>query len=172
MFNSTETSNIQYRTSNVEPPKSEALLIAFWFTIGGVVLAALGSLFFSTLTYSLRDFSRAKLTEYLERHGKSRWLDRTMDHVSDLIFVTAIVRMLANLLILIFVLHALHLAGHENDWIRYLLGTIDTAMISLFCSVAIPHALSRHAAAGIIGFFVRFLHFWRAALKPLTMLMN
>src|SRR5436190_20368210 len=147
-------------------------MIAFWFTIGGVCLAALASLFFSTLTYSLRDFSRAKLAEYLERNGKSRWLERTMDHVSDLIFVTAVGRMLANLLILIFVLHALHLAGYENDWIRYLFGTFDTAIISLFCSVAIPHALSRHAAAAFIGFFVRFLHAWRTALLPMTAVMN
>jgi putative hemolysin len=147
-------------------------MIAFWCTISGVFAAALASLFFSTLTYSLRDFSRSKLVEYLERHGKSRWLEPTMLRVNDLVFVTALGRMLANLLILIFVLHALNLAGHRNDWIRYLLGTIDTAILSVFCSVAIPHALSRHAAEGLIGFFVRFLHFWRAALLPMTTLMN
>src|SRR5437867_6844936 len=126
-------------------------MIAFWLTIAGVVIAALASLFFSTLTYSLRDFSRAKLADYLQRHGKSRWLDKTTDRVSDLIFVTAIGRLLANLATLIFILHSLNLAEYKIDWVRYLLATIYTAIISLFCSVAIPHALSRHAGAAIIG---------------------
>src|SRR5205085_7190230 len=98
--------------------------------------------------------------------------DKTTNHVNDLIVTTALGRLLANLLTLIFVLHALHLAGYENDWIRYLFGTFDTAILSLFCSVAIPHALSRHAGAAIIGFFVRFIHAWRTALLPMTTVMN
>jgi magnesium and cobalt exporter, CNNM family len=141
-----------------------------WLILGILVATGL-SLFFSTLTYSLRDFSRAKLEDYLERHHKYEWLDKTSERTSDLIFTTAIGRMIANLLILIFVLHTLFNLGW-GPWPRYGLSVLITGFISMFCSVAIPHSLARHAAEAIIGFFVRFLHVWRAILLPATRVMH
>jgi CBS domain containing-hemolysin-like protein len=149
------------------------VVTAFWLTLCGAGLAALFSLFFSSLTYSLRDFSRPRLAEILEEQGRSQWFDRTVEQTNDLIFTTAIGRMLANLLILIFVLHALNITIlHDKDWTRYLLGTSITAVMSLFCSVAVPHAISRHAGEKVIAAFVRFLHTWRALLLPATRLMR
>src|SRR4051794_23897616 len=145
---------------------------AVWFTIFGIAVSALASLFFSSLTYALRDYSRARLEELLDRAGKGDWADRVVEHTSDLIFTTAICRMFANLLILIFVLHWLHIIGWERDWPRYLLGTIITAIISLFASVAIPHAISRNAGEKTIVAFLGFLFAWRTMLRPLTGLMN
>ena len=141
-----------------------------WLILG-VLVSALLSLFFSTLTYSLRDYSRPRLIDYLENQGKSEWAQRTIDLTSDLIFTTAIGRMVANLAILIFVLDIL-VERAWDPWPRYGVALLVTGLISLFTSVAIPHAISRHAAPAIIGFFIGFLHVWRAILLPFTRLMH
>ena len=63
-----------------------------WFVI---------SLFFSALTYSLRDFSRPKLTEALQKINRGEWAQRTIDQSGELIFVTAIARLFANMLVFV-----------------------------------------------------------------------
>jgi CBS domain containing-hemolysin-like protein len=141
-----------------------------WLLLG-ILAASWLSLFFSTLTYSLRDYSRPKLEDYLERHRKGVLAQRTFDLTNDLIFTTALGRMIANLLILIFVLHTLVNLGWR-PWPRYGMALFITGFISLFCSVALPHALARHAAEATIGFFVRFLHGWRILLLPATGIMH
>ena len=79
---------------------------ALYFRANREILATIGvavaaTLLFSTLTYSLRDLSRVRLAEYLERHNATRWLEPTVDHADDLIFVTAVSRMLANTLLVL-----------------------------------------------------------------------
>jgi CBS domain containing-hemolysin-like protein len=146
-------------------------MIIPWMTAFGVVLAALLSLEFSTLTYSLRDFSRAKLADYLEKRGRSAWFDRTIAVSDDLIFVTAIGRLLSNILILVGVLHLLTYSG-RSEWVQYLLAVLITGLISLFSSVALPHALAQHAGEKFIGSHVRFLHGLRVLLLPATRMMH
>ncbi|HMB94668.1 MAG TPA: hemolysin family protein, partial [Tepidisphaeraceae bacterium] len=145
-----------------------------WLYIWGIVIvASLMSLFFSTLTYSLRDFSRAKLEEYLANHKKSEWFEKTLAVQSDLIFVTAICRLLANILVLIGIMHFLRTQTHVwSDWLQYLLAIIMTGLITLLSSVAIPHALAEHAAEKFIGSQVKFLHALRIALLPATQIMH
>src|SRR2546430_12033143 len=149
-------------------PEEEKPMI--WLILG-IFVASLLSLFFSTLTYSLRDYSRPQLADYLERHGKSSWTECTFDRTNDLIVTTAVGRLITNLLILVFVLHTL-VDLRWRPWPRYGMAVVITGVISLFSSVAIPHALSRHAAPAIIGFFVKFLHTWRAIMLPAVRLMN
>jgi putative hemolysin len=139
--------------------------------IAAVMAATLLSLFFSTLTYSLRDFSRARLESSLERRNKLEYLEPTVEHASDLIFLTAVGRLLANILILIGVLQLLNFTEYGLG-VKYLLSVAITAVIHLFFSVAIPHALSRHAAEPAIAVFVRFLNGLRLAAWPVTKLMH
>ena len=146
--------------------------MSIWIVVAAVAVAALLSLFFSTLTYALRDFSRARLESALERRDKLDYLDPTVDHASDLIFVTAVGRLLSNILTLIGVLHLLDYSTTYRPGIRYLFAVLITAVIHLFCSVAIPHAISRHAAEPAIAVFVRFLHGLRLAAWPITKLMH
>lgn len=136
-----------------------------------ILLAALLSLFFSTLTYSLREFSRARLDEALEARGKESYLDRTVHYASDLVVVTAIGRLLANILILICVLHLVGFTPYARST-QYVLAAIGTAVIHLFFSVGIPHALSRHAAEPIVATFVEFLHGLRLAMLPLSKIVH
>jgi CBS domain containing-hemolysin-like protein len=137
----------------------------------GTVVAALLALLFSTLTYSLRDFSRAKLADELEERGRSQYLEPTVEHASDLIFVTAVGRLFANILTLVGILRLLNQTDYRLG-VQYLLAVLIAGVVSLFCSVAIPHAASRHAAEPIVATFVRFLHGMRLAMLPVTKLMN
>src|SRR3954471_17631844 len=118
--------------------------------IFAVAVAGLMSLIFSTLTYSLRDFSRAKLTDELTRRGKAGYLDSTVDHSSDLIFVTAVFRLLANILVLVGVLRLLNATNYPIG-VQYLLAVVVSGVICLFTSVALPHSISRHAAEPTIA---------------------
>src|SRR5689334_7083525 len=136
-----------------------------------ILLSVSASFFFSTLAYSLRDFSRARLSDYLALNGKSRYLEPIVEHKNDLIFVTAMARLVANVLVLLCMLRAFD--NGERGWLaHYAMATAVTIVITLFCSVAVPHAASRHAAEAIIGVFAGFLLAQRIALIPLTKVMH
>jgi putative hemolysin len=145
--------------------------MSIWLVIAAVAAATVLSLLFSTLTYSLRDFSRARLESALERRNKLEYLDPTVDHASDLIFVTAVGRLFSNILILIGVLHLLNYTDYRLG-IQYLFAVLITALIHLFFNVAVPHAISRHAAEPTIVLFIRFLHGLRLAMWPVTAVMH
>ncbi|HRK30662.1 MAG TPA: hemolysin family protein [Tepidisphaeraceae bacterium] len=146
------------------------MTIDVWSTLGAFC-ASLLAMLFSTLTYSLRDFSRAKLAEALNRRGEQHLYELLLERANDLIFTTAVGRLLANLLVLIFILE-LSANPEWNKWFHYGIAVGATAVICGACSVAIPHALSRHAAEAIIASHARFLMGWRVLLLPLTRLMN
>jgi CBS domain containing-hemolysin-like protein len=147
-------------------------MTAVYLSIAGLTLASALSLIFSTLTYSLREFSRPRLIEQLERRGCSKErIDAILDRIGDYVFVTAILRLISNILILIAVLHLLNLAGF-GEGARYLLAVLVAGIISLFLSVAIPHALATHAAERLIASSVGFLNGARVALLPATKLMH
>jgi putative hemolysin len=139
--------------------------------IAAVAVATLMSLLFSTLTYSLRDFSRARLADALKRRQKDEYLEPTVEHSSDLIFVTAVGRLVSNILILIGVLRLFNFTDYTLGF-QYLFAVLVTGVLHLLFSVTIPHAASRHAAAPIIATFVRFLHGLRLAMMPVTKLMH
>jgi len=142
-----------------------------YLIIAAIVAAALLTLFFSTLTYSLRDFSRARLSDSLERRGTSEFLEPTMDHAGDLIFVTAFGRLFSNIAVLICVMRLFHETPMRMS-LQYLCAVLVTGIITLFVSVMIPHAAAQHAAEPIIANFIRFLHGLRKALSPVTKLMH
>jgi putative hemolysin len=143
-----------------------------YLVIAATFMAALASLVFSTLTYSLRDFSRTRLTDVLTRRGRLEYVGPTLQHASDLIFVTAVFRLFSNILVLIGVLRLFQERSSYGVGWQYLLSVVVTGIITLFCSVIIPHALSRHAAEQIIGATVGLLHALRAVLMPVTKLMH
>src|SRR5438093_2043399 len=70
--------------------------------LAGILLSTLLTLFFSTLAYALRDYSRAKLEDYLARFGRSELLDKTVECSRELIFITGVCRVIANILIVVF----------------------------------------------------------------------
>jgi putative hemolysin len=139
--------------------------------IAAMLAAALASLFFSTLTYALRDFTRTRLEERLEHFGKSHLFDAIADHASDLVFVTAVVRLFANILVLVFALRLFHDLEREL-WIRYFMAIAVAGFITLFVSVAIPHAAAKYAGETLIAIFAGFLNVLRVVMTPATKIMH
>jgi CBS domain containing-hemolysin-like protein len=135
------------------------------------VLSTMASLVFATLTYSLRDLSRVRLAEALERRGRAAWLEPTIARLNELVLATAIGRLFSNTLILLGVLHLLERAGHGTA-ARYTLAVLVAGTISLLFSVALPHALARYSGDSIVASSVRFLHAFRTALLPITVPMR
>src|SRR5688572_6248709 len=139
--------------------------------LAGIAISALLSLLFSTLTYALRAFPRARLAEYLERRGRPAYLQPTIDHANDLILITAVGRLFANILVLIGVLSLFNRSGYPLGW-QYALAVLITGVIHLFASVAVPHALATHTGEAIIALFVRPLHGFRTVLTPILKVMR
>ncbi len=136
-----------------------------------IVIAALLSLFFSTLTYSLRDISRARLAEQLERRGKQRYLESILDEQNDLIIVTAFGRLLSNIMVLIALMYLFHTLYYPL-WLQYLLAIVLTGGITLMVSVAIPHAAARQAPEPIVATFAGLLALLSKVLAPISKLMH
>jgi CBS domain containing-hemolysin-like protein len=140
-------------------------------TVVVLIAVAAASFVFSTLTYALRDLSRVRLAEALEKRGRSALLEPTLDRVGDLTLITAVCRLFANFFILLMVLHLLS-QGDRSGWLRYTLAAVVSGVICLFASVAIPHSLARHAGDGIVAAGAPFLHGLRTLFLPLVTLMN
>jgi putative hemolysin len=140
-------------------------------TIASIVCSVALSLIFSTLTYSLRDFSRAKMADAFAAAGTSRWLEPTLERASDLIFVTAAGRLVANLVVFIGVQHALRVAGWRES-LEDIAALAITCAVTLFCSIAIPHAIADHASERVLAFSAGALHRYCNAVLPATRLMH
>lgn len=139
-----------------------------WSLIG-IACAAIASLFFSTVTYALRDFSRSRLQDMLASYRRSEWFERTLEHRADLAFVSAVGRLLANLLLFMLPLWLFHSLGGEA-WIHYAAAFAVAAFLGLIFSIVLPTALAEYAGEMIIAISVRFLHAMRIALLPVTRL--
>ena len=139
--------------------------------IAGILLSTLLSLFFSTLAYALRDYSRAKLEDYLAKFGRSELLDKTVECSRELIFITGVCRVVANMLIVVFTFRLFEDISTVVH--RRYLGTIITSTIITFLfSVAVPTAVARYLGEPIIAIFVRSLHTLRFVLFPLIKVLH
>jgi CBS domain containing-hemolysin-like protein len=141
-------------------------LLVFTIAVGAGL-----SLLFSTLTYALRDLSRVRLSDQLERRGNLAWLDSTVEHQNDLVFITALFRLIFNTLTVLTILDALYRVAHVGAlafWAAALLGLL----ITFFSSVALPHALAESTGSAVVAMFARPLHALRAVFTPLTQMMD
>lgn len=136
-----------------------------------IVLCASLSLVFSVLTYSLRDFSRARLETALSKYQKDSWLGPTVEHAGELAFLTSSLRLLLNLAVLLLALDGVRQYGWAL-WLEYTVGAGIAAMITLFASVVFPHALANQAGETIIAILVRPLHGLRIVFSPLSRLLH
>ncbi len=142
--------------------------MVLYLAAGGLVAAALVAAFFATLTYGLRDFSRGRLAERLDRYGRGEAvLDWIVQHARDLTFDTAVVRMAANILILICCLRLTAIGGGRLS-VQYTVAIVLAGGVTLLMSVAVPHAAARYAGESFIALCVPVLRFVRVALLPVT----
>jgi putative hemolysin len=143
-----------------------------WLIAALLAAAAVGSLVFSTLTYSLRDLSRVRLGDYLEKRGMAQWLEPTVAHVDDLVVVTACGRLLCNIAVVLASIGVGERLFPGRTFACYAFAGALSALVSLFFSVVVPDALTRHAGPVVVGMSVRPLHVLRWLLLPVTKLMR
>jgi CBS domain containing-hemolysin-like protein len=141
------------------------------WAVVALVVASVGSLFFSTLTYSLRDLSRTRLADYFEKHHRPHLLSAILDHEDDHVFVTAVLRLLANTLI---VLASVWICQGTivNMVVRDIAVFALASVVTLFFSVALPQALNEYAGDIWVGASARFLCLLRAAFTPVLWVMH
>ncbi|MGA2439698.1 MAG: hemolysin family protein [Tepidisphaeraceae bacterium] len=142
-----------------------------YLTVVGVAFASLLSLFFSTATYSLREYSRVRLAEFLGRRDADRWFEPLTENTSDLAFLTAIFRQFSNILIWVLVFASFEQTRY-GALVRYTLTVLVAGVIAVFVAVTIPHAAARYAGAEIVGFFAPVLNVFRIVFSPLAKLMH
>jgi putative hemolysin len=141
--------------------------MTMYVAAGGAAIAALSALFFSILSFALRDFSRIRLGQKLERYGRADQLDRTLEYARDLIFVTSVARLFSNIMVLVCTLGLFRETTFGVAW-QYVLSVIVSGMVSLLASVAIPLAAARYAGETWIAFFIGSLHLLRVLMSPVT----
>jgi putative hemolysin len=141
--------------------------MAFALIVGGLVVAAFGALYFSAATYALRDFSHAKLADYLGKHDGDRYFESLTEKTGDFIFVTAVFRQISNLLIWIGAFTLLE-DTQLSHMARYGLSFLLAGGVSVIAAVALPHVLAKYAGEPIIGFTAPVLIGLRTLLLPLT----
>lgn len=142
-----------------------------YFYVAAVAMATLASLLFATLNYALRDISRLRLEQYLERHGRTRWLEPTIQHRGELLIVTAVVRLIANTLIALTLFDGLYRSLNHPVFAFWLAAAISLAL-TFFFSVALPHALSEIAGVAFVGAAAAPLHMLGKALAPFASITN
>jgi CBS domain containing-hemolysin-like protein len=130
-----------------------------------IIVASAAVLFFSTLTFALRDFSRIRLEQWLKRRDRADEFESTVEHADDYAFVTALLRLLCNILVLICVLYLFH-DTESNLWLQYLYAFLITGAISAVASVAVPLAIARHVGEMVIALCVPALHAMYGVLYP------
>jgi putative hemolysin len=143
----------------------------FSLTIAGVVLASLLSFFFSSLTYSLREFSRTRFAEFLGKRDADKWYEPIIENVSDLTFLTAVLRQLANIMIWVLVFASFEQTSYSAP-VRYTMTVIVAAVIAVFFAVTVPHAAAKYAGAEVVGFCAPALHYLRRFFFPIPSLMH
>ena len=141
------------------------------WSLAALFLGAIGSLVFSTLTYSLRDISRARLADFLNRHNRQRLTEPTIAHLPELVFATAVARLAANTAIVLSSVWVCQRTIH-NFWVRDITIFLLASFVCLVFSVTLPLAITKYGGNEIIGSTVGILNLIRIALTPLNWIMH
>ena len=141
--------------------------MSVYLAAAGVLLAAFSTLVFSTLSYALRDFSRIRLAQSLQKLGRSDRLEKTTNYARDLIFVTAVARLFSNIMVLIFTL-VLFRELLLGMLAQYSVSIVFAGIVTLLSSVAIPLAAARYAGEFWVALLIDPLHLLRIIMSPMT----
>jgi putative hemolysin len=132
-----------------------------------VVLAAVASLYFSTIALALRDFSRSRLADYLGKHDGDKWFEVLTERTEQCAFSAAVCALLANIIIWISLLAAFEASGMGMAG-PYGLALVLGSVLSLMFAVAVPHAVAKYAAEPVIGSSAPLIVGLRLVLWPLV----
>ncbi|UCD30447.1 MAG: HlyC/CorC family transporter [Planctomycetota bacterium] len=134
----------------------------------GLVLLIIVVLF-TTANMAIRHFSRARLSERLERRGKAELLGRLLDCQNDLLFVTALVRMGAILALVLLIAHFLGVSSSSESEVtsKYVVIFLVSIVLIAVFGVAVPNAWARYNGDTFLAFALPTLLGIRFILYPL-----
>lgn len=118
--------------------------------LAGVVLLA-ASLLFSTLSVALREMSRARLEEQLERHGRAGLIDKLFGRREELILAVSTGRTLANIAVGFVVLWLFVVEGYEINLATFAASFGIAAAIVMVFGVALPHVWAEYSGEALIA---------------------
>jgi len=109
-----------------------------WIALGGAVLIAL---LFSIAHYTLRNPSRVRLERAFAGPRRAGWLKQLDEQLDQWLLVTALIRTVMSLLIMLAVVRLRGVDGWAGDLIAL---AIATALVAVF-SIGLPHAWGKYA---------------------------
>lgn len=127
-------------------------------------------MFFATVTYALRDFSRAKLEDLLAKRNRGKRLESFLEAVPRLILTVSALRMTA-VLALILVITSICSKG-DDGWRVYAESFGWSCLLLLIFSVAMPNALAKHVGEFVLSRSMGFLSLAQFALGWLATFLN
>lgn len=136
--------------------------------IGAVLVAA--GLYFSAVAYALRDFSRVKLEAMLVRNNGRKRYEAFIDAAAKLTVTSSILRMMANLLLILVIADACLVSGTDGD--RRLVGLLEafgfSAVLVLVFSVAVAGAWAKYGGEALLARSAGFLRVCQWSIGWLT----
>lgn len=137
--------------------------------IVGIGLACLAlSLYMSTLSFALRDYSRSQLAERLSEDAQEKWFPWLDRHGGVLPLLTGAVRVASNMtlfgcIIALYYAQRTEAFDLQNDFLMPALITL--AVLALF-ALAIPHAIATHSGEAIMAQSLGLLWLLRTLARP------
>lgn len=135
-----------------------------------VVLTALCCLT-GALAYALRDFSRARLEDVLERQGRKERLRPILEHLRDFTLVAASLRLMSVLGLLLTLMWLFERAPIP-DWARHASAVGVAAVLSVVFGVGLASSLATYFGESIIARLDGPLHTLRLAVWPVLWLLD
>ena len=133
-----------------------------WLAVG----LTIASLYFGASTFALRDLSRVRLAEVLERRGRDDWLDWLVDRTPELMMAAAALRLFANVGLIV-VTTVLFRDRIESDLGYYVTVIAVAGGVMLVFGLAIPNAWAKYAGEELIVNTYYVLSLCRLVLRPI-----
>ncbi len=136
------------------------------------MIAALTGCFFAACHHALIDFSRTRLTEWLQTRGRPDVVDDINTHRDAWISLTALGRTASNLIILVAMIQMFAPPGEVHTWVETAWAFASTALIVSIFGVAIPVSWSRYAAEPLLAASLPLLRALQFVFRPLLAMMH
>lgn len=137
----------------------------------GILLIAI-TLGATTLAYSLRDYSAARVADHLPESVSERWLNWFDQHAADVAGLAGAVRMLANIgLLVVICLAYFDYVGAPIDATLLAAPALIAAAALIVFSISLPQSLSRHVGPQFLAGVRGALPGLRIALAPVRVVL-
>jgi CBS domain containing-hemolysin-like protein len=127
--------------------------------------------YFSTLSYALRIYSRPQLLDRLDESRRQLWRPRLDSHDSELQTAISLLRLLLVTSLVLLVYYPLIREGAGLITSKAIVPTLVNLAVLLFFAIGIPHSLALHAGEAVLAAGLELIWAVRLALYPLVRLL-